>query len=34
MKRKLTATDINNEALDYGLENGGYLKASIFFGSF
>lgn len=34
INRKLTATDINNEALDYGLENGGYLKASIFFGSF
>ncbi len=28
LKRKLTATDVNGDTEDYGLENGAYLKAS------
>lgn len=34
IKRKLTAINVNNESLDYGLENGAYIKAGIFFGNF
>lgn len=34
LKRKLTATDVHNATEDYGLENGAFLKASIFFGNF
>lgn len=34
VQRKLTATDIDNATEDYGLKNGAYLKAGIFFGNF
>lgn len=34
VQRKLTATDVENATEDYGLKNGAYLKAGVFFGSF
>lgn len=34
VKRKLTATNVENSSVDYGLENGAFLKTSIFFGTF
>lgn len=34
VKRKLTATDVENVTHDYGLKNGAFLKAGFFFGDF